>query len=141
MSDDDRSVADRELERRARELFDASVAGIDAPTRSRLNRARQHALEIAAGERRVFRVWRTGFAAGAVAAIVLVAALLWRGPDQSAAPALGTQVAAESSSPALELVSANDEDLRLAAAEEDLEFYAWVDAADPTAQAGGTDET
>ncbi|HEX9207406.1 MAG TPA: hypothetical protein VF851_04160 [Steroidobacteraceae bacterium] len=141
MSDDDRSVADREFERRVRELFDASVARVDAPARSRLNRSRQRALDIAAGERRLFRVWRTGFAAGAVAATVLVAVLLWRGPDEAAAPAPGAQVAAETSSPALELVSANDEDLRLAAAEEDLDFYAWVEAAGPTAQGSGAGET
>ncbi len=73
MSNDDRSAADREFERRAHELFDASVAGLDAQSRSRLNRSRQRALDIATGERRIFSVWRTGFAAGAVAATVLVA--------------------------------------------------------------------
>ena len=33
-----------EFERKTRELFDAEVAGLDAATRSKLNRARQRAL-------------------------------------------------------------------------------------------------
>lgn len=129
MSGKDRSGADRDFERRARELFDASVAGLDAHARARLNRSRQHALDIATGERRIFSVWRTGLAGGAVAATVLVAALLWRGPDQAVAPVPDAKVgAAATPSPALELIAANEEELQLAAAEEDLEFYAWVEA-------------
>jgi len=137
MSNDDRSDADRDFERRARELFDASVAGLDAHTRSRLNRSRQHALDIAAGERRGRGAWRTGAAAGAVAATVLVAVLLWRGAGESGPPALDARIAAdEVPGQALELLAANEDDLRLAAAEEELEFYAWVEAAAATGAAG-----
>ncbi len=137
MSTDDRSAADREFERRAHELFDASVAGLDARTRSRLNRSRQHALDIAAAERRVFGAWRTGAAAGAIAATVLVAVLLWRGGGEPAPPALDARIAAdEVPGQALELLAANEDDLRLAAAEEELEFYAWVEAAAATGAAG-----
>jgi len=137
MSHDDRSAADRDFERRARELFDASVAGVDVRARSRLNRSRQHALEMAAGERRVFGAWSIGAAAGAVAATVLVAVLLWRGAGEPAPPALDARIAAdEAPGQALELLAANEDDLRLAAAEEELEFYAWVEAAAATGGAG-----
>jgi hypothetical protein len=137
MNHDDRSIAERDFEHRARELFDASVAGIDASSRSRLNRLRQDALAVAAGERRVFGGWRTGAAAGAVAASVLVAALLWRGAGESGPPVLESGIAAdEAPSQALELLAANEDDLRLAAAEEELDFYAWVEAAAAAGEAG-----
>lgn len=137
MSNDDRSVADRDFERRAHQLFDASVAGLDASARSRLNRSRQQALDVAAGGRRVFGAWRTGAAAGAIAATVLVAVLLWRGAGESGPPALDARVAVEEvPDQALELLAANEDDLRLAAAEEELEFYAWVEAAVTTGGAG-----
>jgi hypothetical protein len=137
MSNDERSTADRDFEHRAHELFDASVAGLDAGARSRLNRSRQHALDIAAGERRAFGVWRTGATWGAVAASVLVAVLLWRGAGESQLPVLEAQVAAdEAPDPALELLAANEDDLGLAAAEEELEFYAWIEAAAATGGAG-----
>lgn len=138
MNDEDRSGADRDFECRACELFEASVAGLDAPSRSRLKRSRQQALDIATGERRVPGVWKTGFAAGAVAASVLVAALLWRGPDL--APGLDAPVAVvDAPSPTLELLAANDEELQLAAADEELEFYAWVEAV--AAATGGAGES
>ena len=140
MSEENRSSADHAFERRTRELFDASVAGLDAQSRSRLNHSRQHALEIATGDRRVVGVWKTGFAAGVVAASVLVVALLWRGPDPAVAPGLDAQVGAvEATSPALEMLAANEEELQLAAAEEELEFYAWVEAV--AAATGGAGES
>ena len=138
MSDKDRSSTDHAIERRARELFDASVARLDAQSRSRLHRSRQRALDLATGERRVGGVWKTGFAAGAVAASVLIVALLWRGPEP--APGLDAQVGVvDASTPALELLAANDEELQLAAAEEELEFYAWVEAV--TEATGGAGES
>jgi hypothetical protein len=74
------------FERNARTVLEESVRRIDARTRSRLNQARHAALE-AAGKRR--RVWWRSFtlmpAAGAVAAALLVALLLWhRGPERGA---------------------------------------------------------
>ena len=139
MSDDDRSADDRDFESRARGVFDRSVAELDAATRARLTRSRRHALDIAAGERRHFSAWRTGVAAGAVAATVLVAVLLWRGAGETEPPALDARVAADAvPSQALDLIAANEDDLRLAAADEDLEFYAWVEAA---AAPSGADES
>jgi len=67
-----------EFERNARVVLTESLTRIDARTRSRLNRARQAALEAAASGR---RPWWRGFAlmpaAGAVAAALLVSVLLW----------------------------------------------------------------
>jgi hypothetical protein len=78
-----------EFERNARVVLAQSVARIDGRTRSRLNQARQAALEAAARRRRPF--WWRPFtlmpAAGAAAAAVLVALVLWhRGPSGIEAP-------------------------------------------------------
>jgi hypothetical protein len=84
------SPADESLspfERNARTVLEESVRRIDARTRSRLNQARHAALEAARPRR---RAWWRGFtlmpAAGAVAAAVLVAFVLWPHAPQSVAP-------------------------------------------------------
>lgn len=71
----DRQMPDDQLARRARELFDDSVDGLDAATRSQLNRRRHAALEQATGG----VAWRwdrlvpaTGVAAAAVLAVLVV---------------------------------------------------------------------
>jgi hypothetical protein len=68
-----------EFERNARRVLEESVRRIDAPARSRLNQARHAALEAAAARR---SGWFDRFtlmpAAGAVAAAVLVAVVLWQ---------------------------------------------------------------
>jgi hypothetical protein len=106
-----------DLERKARETFDASVEALDAETRSRLNRARQAA--IAELDTAKAPAWRSWAPAGAVAA-ALVAAVLWRVP--------GTGEAPQNGGAPLELVElvAEGEDLELMS--EDLEFYGWVAA-------------
>jgi NADH:ubiquinone oxidoreductase subunit 5 (subunit L)/multisubunit Na+/H+ antiporter MnhA subunit len=114
------------FEQRAREVFDASVDGLDARTRSRLNQARQAATtEIERSHRAPWRMWAP---AGALAAAALVAVLLWRAPGTNDAPpaqqaqvqpALGT----DASGDAAEILAAGD-DLDLAS--EDLDFYEYV---------------
>jgi hypothetical protein len=68
-----------EFERNARRVLEESVRRIDASARSRLNQARHAALEAAATRR---RGWLGRFtlmpAAGAVAAALLVAVMLWQ---------------------------------------------------------------
>ena len=71
----DRQMPDDAVAKRARALFDDSVDGLDAATRSQLNRRRHDALERAAGG----VAWRwerlvpaTGFAAAAVLAVLIV---------------------------------------------------------------------
>jgi hypothetical protein len=66
-----------EFERNARTVLEESVRRIDGRTRSRLNQARQAAVDAAAAPRHSF--WRsfTLMPAAGVAAAVLVAVLLW----------------------------------------------------------------
>lgn len=107
-------------ERRAREVFDASVAGLDAHTRSRLNQARQAAT--AELERARAPLWRTWAPAGALAAAALVAVLLWRAPGTGTESERQAQTVADPADP-VEIIAAGD-DLDLVT--EDLEFYRWV---------------
>lgn len=75
------------FERNARTVLEESVRRIDARTRSRLNQARHQALAAASPQRGVW--WRSFAlmpAAGAVAAAVLVAFVLWGRAPQGAAP-------------------------------------------------------
>lgn len=77
----------REFERNARTVLEASVQRIDARTRSRLNRARQAALTAAQARPRAW--WRSLTlmpAAGAVAAALLVAVVLWQREPQTTLP-------------------------------------------------------
>ncbi len=67
-----------DFERNARAVLEQSIARIDARTRSRLNQARQRALEVAGARH---RPWWRSFAlmpAGAVAAALLLAVVLWQ---------------------------------------------------------------
>lgn len=127
-------------ERRAREVFDESVAALDAQTRSRLNRARQAAvasLEPRRGLARSSRPWNwissSWTPAAVLASVALVAVLLWRMPPDVTAPA--QQAGAEPEAiEAVEMLAAGD-DLDLAA--DDPAFYAWLDL-DATQPANGT---
>ncbi len=125
MSDQD--PMDRAFESRAREVFDASVEGLDARTRSRLNQARQKATaEIERSRRSPWLVWAP---AGAMAAAALLAVVLWRMPGGPAAPAQQAQVQAppvlagdDAVDPGEVLAAGDDLDLL----SEDLEFYDFV---------------
>ena len=109
-----------ENERRARELFDASVEGLNAEARSRLNRARQAA--VAEVERAHRSPWRTWLPAAAAASVALLAVVLWRMPGNGVEP---TARSAEPA-PAAEVVEmlATSEEFDVAA--EDPEFYTWL---------------
>jgi len=77
-----------QFERNARAVLEESVRRVDARTRSRLNQARHAALE--AAPRRARRGWLSFTlmpAAGAVAAAVLVAVVLWQHAPQRTVPA------------------------------------------------------
>ncbi len=77
MSPADETVT--EFERNARTVLEASLARIDGRTRSKLNQARQAALAAAARPRRAgWRSFTLMPAAGAVAAALLVAVVLWQ---------------------------------------------------------------
>ena len=117
MSNDERWT---ETERRARELFDASVDGLDGETLSRLNRARHAALAEVDHARR--SPWRAWVPAAAAASVAMLAVVLWRMPgdsaDRSAASAEGT--------PAAEVVELLATSEGIDVASEDPEFYAWL---------------
>jgi hypothetical protein len=72
------SAEDTEFERNARVVLERSISRIDARTRSRLNQARQAALE---GARRRRPLWLRGTtlmpATGAAAAALLLALVFW----------------------------------------------------------------
>ena len=102
---------------RLRCALDSSVEGLDAATLSRLNRARQAALEAAAARRSGWR-WSLrvgGLALPASAALALVLAPGLLSPPAPPLPAASSDFA---------LLS---EDLEPALLEE-LEFYAWLDS-------------
>ena len=120
-----------ENERRARELFDASVEGLDAETRSRLNRARQAA--VAEVERAHRSPWRTWLPAAAAASVALIAVVLWRMPGSGMAPtALTTEPA-----PAAEVVEMLATGEEIDVVSEDPEFYAWLAARELPANGAG----
>jgi len=105
------------FERRTKELFDDSVAGLDAATRSRLNRARQRALEELAAPRRHW-LW-TLAPVGAVATAAAVAWLVvWQ---QAPQPVADVQLATLSD---LEILL-GEEDLEML--DEEIEFYGWLE--------------
>lgn len=75
-----------EFERNARVVLEESVRRIDAGTRSRLNQARHAALAAAARRRGFWGSFTLMPAAGAVAAAVLVAVVLWQHEPRVTAP-------------------------------------------------------
>ena len=73
-----------DFERQSRLVLEESVLRIDGRVRSRLNQARQAAVEVASAKRRptFWRLFTLVPTAGAVAAALLVAMVLWhRAPD------------------------------------------------------------
>jgi hypothetical protein len=113
---DDKSID--ALEQRSKRVFDDSVAGLDAATRSRLNQARQKALAEAVPARA--QGWRWPLVpVGTLAAAALVALLVvWQGP-----PTTDTGLQATSLGD-LEILLA-EEDLEML--DEDIEFYGWLE--------------
>lgn len=108
---------------RAKRLFDDSVDRIDAATLSRLNRGRQRALaELGAGglARGHWMRWvpATGVAAAALVAVMMMNA---RPPDVVQEPVSASD---------FEMLLDDGDELDML---EDLEFYSWLDLAEPAA--------
>ncbi|MBP6596481.1 MAG: hypothetical protein KA196_03105 [Arenimonas sp.] len=95
---------------RARRLFDAAAARLDAPMAQSLQRARRQALD---GTARPARSHFGAIPAGAFAAAVLALGLAWWLPTRTVMPVETPAVA-----------SAPDADAILAS--EDAELYAWL---------------
>jgi anti-sigma-K factor RskA len=121
-----------EFERNARVVLEESVSRIDGRTRSRLNQARHAALEVAGARRPAW--WRSLTlmpTAGAAAAALLVAVVLWHRQPSGEPPVLEAQHAAEdmdllADSEALELLDGWDGP-----------FYEWATAQTDNVQSEG----
>jgi hypothetical protein len=123
---DARDSADEAAERLAREAgarLRASADGLDAATRSRLNRARQRALDELRPRRRV-SPWLWPAAATAAVAALAVTVMLGRLPPAGSDLAAPLPEAVAD----LEILLPGEApaDLEMM---EDLEFYAWLDEA------------
>ena len=107
-------ATDDALAKKAKQLFDESVEGLDAQTRSRLNRGRQVALnELATGR----PVWVQWAPAAGVAAAAVFAVVLWTGTQPV------DELTPEASASDFEILLTEDSFEML----EDLEFYSWID--------------
>jgi hypothetical protein len=105
------------FEKRSREVLEESTRKLDGRTLSRLTRARHAALEARSAGLR----WRSFAPAGAVAAVAVLAVVMWagRGVNDPAAIAQGAQpddmeLLADGEAPDFTVVA------------EDLEFYEWA---------------
>ncbi len=117
--------ADTRLATRSRAVFDDAVANLDGATRSRLNRARQAALQAAASvPTRGTARWL--LPVGSVAALLLVTVgslHLWQ---LSTAPTSTSAHLASNAVDDFEIMT-SDADLDML---KDMEFYAWLDTQD-----------
>jgi anti-sigma-K factor RskA len=126
------------FERRARAVLQESLTRVDARTRSRLNRARQAALEAAAVRRPFWRSFSALPIAGAVAAGVLAVALtlFMHGPLHPASRTDGSQASLE----VLDMLA--DDDSIALMENYDHSFYEWAaaqtDAGNGDSSAGQT---
>lgn len=131
MSQDDRGTPQRsEFEQRTQQVLEAGLDRIDGRTRSRLNQARQRAVEEYAAQRS--SPWKRWFApgallpAGALAAAALVAVTLWNAPRSVDGEANFARADATAAFEDLELLASAE-----AATDEgsvDYDFYEWAAA-------------
>ncbi len=108
--------ANEAFEKRAKQLFDDSVDGLDAATLSRLNQARHAAIE--ASPRRLPPLLRWA-PVGGLATAAAVALLLFQSPAVIEPPADASTVDME--------ILLSEDNLEML---EDLEFYEWIDLAE-----------
>lgn len=121
-----------EFERRTQAVLEESVSRLDGRTRSRLNQARQRALEAHAASTRspLARLFgnRSVFApAGAVAAVAVLAVVLWSGRPHTEST-LASMAEGGTAVEDLDLLA--DNDALTLARDGDPEFYEWALAAD-----------
>lgn len=107
---------DRLLVTRAKELFDQSVEGLDAETRSRLNRGRHEALAHMRPRVRYGR-WLQWTPVAGVATAAVVAVVIWAGKpplDDLTPPSVASDLEILLTEESFEML-------------EELEFYSWID--------------
>jgi len=105
----------------AKELLDDSTRNLDAATLSRLNRARQRALEQA--RPRVLRPWFLPAGLASACAVLIAVAVAWHTPTSTVAPTL-TGANAGTFAGDLDMMT-SDDGIEFY---QDLDFYAWLDA-------------
>jgi hypothetical protein len=115
---------DEKLTRRARELFLASVAGLDAGTLTRLRQARLKALEAAEAPGAAWGGWRIPAGAMALLAVAVVGSALWW--NGLSGPAAAPEPFNTASNEDLPIVLTSD-NLDMYA---DLDFYQWLETQD-----------
>jgi hypothetical protein len=115
-----RWTPESDLERRAREVFDASVDAADDDLRVRLAAARRAAVQsVDRPSRRA--AWGAWAPAAALATVAFAAVLVWRTESPTAVVARTSEATVD----AVEML-ADAEGLGLV--ENDLEFYEWLDS-------------
>jgi hypothetical protein len=126
-----------DFERLSRQALEESVLRIDGRVRSRLNQARQAAVEAASEPRRPLfsRFFTLVPTAGAAAAAVLVAMVLWHRGPQLELPPVGEGQKVED----LDLLADGDALDLIQDGDGSGSFYEW--AADQTEGSGGESET
>ncbi len=117
---------DMPLERRARELFHEAARQIDPVTAGRLRSARRQALESARSASR--RPVRWLIPAGAGAAIVLAALMVWRPLPHHGAPSAVPAASSADGASALDGDLPPDADQTDPNLYQDLDFYGWLAA-------------
>ena len=105
----------------ARKVLEESAQNLDAATLSRLNRARQRALEQA--RPRALRPWFLPAGLASACAVLIAVAVAWHAPTHTPTPALADANAGTFASD-LDMMS-SDDGIEFY---EDLDFYAWLDA-------------
>jgi hypothetical protein len=126
-----------DFERQSRRVLEESVLRIDGRVRSRLNQARQAAVEAAAARRRPLfsRFFTLVPTAGAVAAALMIALVLWHREPQVAEPVL----AQTQTEDVLDLMADGDGLDMVQDGDGSGSFYEW--AADQSEASGGETDT
>ena len=115
----------------AKQALDESAQNLDAATLSRLNRARQSALQLARPRR--VRPWFVSAGFAGACAVLLALAVVWHRPAAPpnapdpfvpGTPGAAAQASGGFSASDLDLVSSDDS----IEFYQDLDFYAWLDA-------------
>ena len=128
MNDRDQTTADEDFAGKAKQRFDESVDGLDAETRSRLNRSRQAALAELGSNSRAWLHWAP---AAGVAAAAVVALVLWTGNQRQ------DVIAPDATASDFEILL-NEDELEML---EELEFFSWIELAeDATAAPAAEDQ-
>jgi hypothetical protein len=105
----------------AKQVLDESAQSLDAATLSRLNRARQRALEQA--RPRALRPWFLPAGLASACAVLIAVAVAWHTPTNMPAPTVSGATAGTFASD-LDMMT-SDDGIEFY---EDLDFYAWLDS-------------